>query len=129
MQLTIFNLIAVNKLFLHKIFQKDRWTMWYLKQDQKKKWEEMQDIVHTFDMVEDFWSIYNHIKQPSELNQGDDYSMFKMNIRPMWEDAANKNGGRWLLTVDKQYRRSKLDDLWLDTVSFICHKTSIQFTV
>lgn len=95
----------------------DRWTMWYLKQDQKKKWEEMQDIVHSFDMVEDFWSIYNHIRQPSELNQGDDYSMFKLNIRPMWEDAANKNGGRWLLNVDKQHRRSKLDDLWLDTVS------------
>lgn len=96
----------------------ERWTMWYLKQDQKKKWEEMLDTVQSFDMVEDFWSIYNHIKQPSELNQGDDYSMFKNNIRPMWEDAANKNGGRWLLNVDKQYRRSKLDDLWLDTVSW-----------
>lgn len=96
----------------------EQWTMWYLKQDQKKKWEEMLDRVHSFDMVEDFWSIYNHIRAPSELNQGDDYSMFKNNIRPMWEDAANKNGGRWLLNVDKQYRRSKLDDFWLDTVSF-----------
>lgn len=95
----------------------ERWTMWYLKQDQKKKWEEMLDTVQTFDMVEDFWSTYNHIRHPSELNQGDDYSMFKNDIRPMWEDAANKNGGRWLLNVDKQYRRSKLDDFWLDTVS------------
>ncbi|XP_037042991.1 eukaryotic translation initiation factor 4E1-like [Bradysia coprophila] len=94
----------------------DRWTMWYLKQDQKKKWEEMLSKVETFDMVEDFWSIYNHIRQPSELSQGDDYSMFKNDIRPMWEDAANKNGGRWLLNVDKQYRRTKLDDFWLDTL-------------
>lgn len=95
----------------------DPWTMWYLENDQKKTWEEMQNIVYTFSMVEDFWSIYNHIRQPSEVSQGNDYSVFKNNIRPMWEDAANKNGGRWVLNVAKQYRRSKLDDLWLDTVS------------
>lgn len=99
----------------------DKWTMWYLKQDQKKKWEEMLQTVETFATVEDFWSIYNHIRQPSEMSQGDDYSMFKNNIRPMWEDAANKNGGRWLLNVDKSYRRTKLDDFWLDTVSQLSH--------
>lgn len=96
----------------------DPWTIWYLENDQKKTWEEMQNIVHTFNMVEDFWSIYNHIRQPSEISQGNDYSIFKNNIRPMWEDAANKNGGRWVLNVLKQHRRTKLDDIWLDTVSY-----------
>lgn len=96
----------------------DSWTLWYLENDQKKSWEDQQNAVYSFDTVEDFWSIYNHIVIPSEMSQGNDYSVFKNNIRPMWEDAANKNGGRWVLNVLKHHRRTRLDDLWLDTVSY-----------
>ncbi|KAG4077954.1 hypothetical protein HA402_013454 [Bradysia odoriphaga] len=32
----------------------------------------------------------------------------------MWEDAANKRGGRWVLNLNKQQRRNELDALWLD---------------
>lgn len=59
-------------------------------------------------------SLYNHIKPASELRQGSDYSMFKQGIRPMWEDDANKHGGRWLMTLDKKQRSSDLDHFWLE---------------
>lgn len=35
---------------------------------------------------------------------------------PMWEDAANKQGGRWVITLNKS-SKTDLDNLWLDVVS------------
>lgn len=61
--------------------------------------------------------LYHHIKLPSELRQGHDYAVFKQGIRPMWEDDANKMGGRWLVSLEKKQRNSDLDRFWLDTVS------------
>lgn len=48
------------------------------------------------------------------MRQGCDYSMFKQGIRPMWEDEANKQGGRWLMTLEKKQRNSDLDHFWLE---------------
>ena len=53
----------------------------------------------------------------SELHHGCDYSLFKTGIRPMWEDDANKQGGRWLITFDKNQEGNELDRYWLDVVS------------
>ena len=47
---------------------------------------------------------------------GCDYSLFKDGIEPMWEDEKNKRGGRWLITLNKQQRRSDLDRFWLETL-------------
>lgn len=65
----------------------------------------------------DFFSLYNHISPASELRQGSDFSLFKKGIRPMWEDEANKRGGRWLINIDRKQRSSDLDRYWLDVVS------------
>lgn len=35
----------------------------------------------------------------------------------MWEDEKNRRGGRWLITLSKQQRKSDLDHFWLETVS------------
>lgn len=83
--------------------------------DRTKSWEDMQNIVTTFDTVEDFWSLFNHIKQPAEIKSGNDYSLFKDGIRPMWEDDANKHGGRWVLAIGRN-QKEELNKLWLDTV-------------
>lgn len=37
-------------------------------------------------------------------------------IEPMWEDERNRRGGRWLITLSKQQRKSDLDRFWLETV-------------
>lgn len=70
-------------------------------------------------MVVAFFSLYNHISPASELRQGSDFSLFKKGIRPMWEDEANKRGGRWLINIDRKQRSSDLDRFWLDVVSII----------
>ncbi len=37
----------------------------------------------------------------------------------MWEDKSNVNGGRWLLSQNKQVRRECLEERWLDTMLFL----------
>lgn len=110
--------IAPECLIKHPL--QNEWTLWYLENDRNKTWEEMLNEITSFDTVEDFWSLYNHIRFASDLKQGNDYSLFKKNIRPMWEDDANKRGGRWVINLSKQQRRNELDALWLDIVSHIC---------
>ncbi|XP_043069958.1 eukaryotic translation initiation factor 4E1 isoform X1 [Drosophila bipectinata] len=105
--------VRTEHLFKHPL--QNNWTLWYLENDRSKSWEDMQNEITSFDTVEDFWSLYNHIKPPSEIKVGSDYSLFKKGIRPMWEDAANKQGGRWVITLNKS-SKSDLDNLWLDVL-------------
>ncbi|XP_055383562.1 eukaryotic translation initiation factor 4E1 [Condylostylus longicornis] len=91
------------------------WTLWYLENDRTKSWEELQNEITSFDTVEDFWSLCNHIKSASEIKIGSDYSLFKKGIRPMWEDNANKKGGRWVITLERKQHKI-LDNIWLDVL-------------
>lgn len=36
----------------------------------------------------------------------------------MWEDEANKTGGRWLINFDKRQQNQELDRIWLDIVCY-----------
>ncbi|OXB55862.1 hypothetical protein ASZ78_002973 [Callipepla squamata] len=94
----------------------NRWALWFFKNDKSKTWQANLRLISKFDTVEDFWALYNHIQLSSNLMPGCDYSLFKDGIEPMWEDEKNKRGGRWLITLTKQQRRSDLDRFWLETL-------------
>lgn len=91
------------------------WTLWYQEPDRSKSWEESLNEVTSFSTVEDFWSLYNHIKSPADIRTGSDYSLFKTGVRPMWEDEGNKRGGRWMVNIPRSQRQD-LDKYWLDTI-------------
>ncbi|XP_054166815.1 eukaryotic translation initiation factor 4E-1A-like [Oppia nitens] len=100
----------------------NQWQLWYYRPGGKgSAWEDnLLDVTH-FDTVEDFWALYNHIQLASSLTSGCDYSIFKHGIRPMWEDTANKEGGRWLFMVNKRQARPNqqnptVDELWLEVL-------------
>lgn len=105
--------VRTEHLYKHPL--QNTWTLWYLESDRTKVWEDLQNEITSFDTVEDFWSLYNHIKPPSEIKIGSDYSLFKKGIRPMWEDAANKQGGRWVISLART-PKADLDNLWLDVL-------------
>jgi hypothetical protein len=44
------------------------------------------------------------------------YSIFKDEIKPMWEDAANKKTGRWVIKLQKQQINIELDQFRLETI-------------
>ncbi|CAH3987678.1 unnamed protein product [Pieris brassicae] len=87
-----------------------QWNLWVFTND-KEIWEDNLVCAADFGTVEDFWSIINHIKMPSEMKSGQDYLIFKKHIQPIWEHPANKNGGRWIINVEKNL--SRLDEVWL----------------
>ncbi|KAH8363630.1 hypothetical protein KR084_012447, partial [Drosophila pseudotakahashii] len=95
----------------HKL--QNEWTLWLVEYDQKRSWEDMLRKIDTFNTVEDFWRLYYRIDQPSKLNKGSDYMLFKRNIPPMWEDPANIDGGRWIISLPKTCK-TDLDIIWLD---------------
>jgi len=91
-----------------------RWVLWYCKPERGAKWEDCMKEVIGFETVEDFWAMYNHIQVASGLSIGSDYYMFKEGIQPMWEDPQNCQGGRWLVTVERNRREQVLDSYWLE---------------
>lgn len=58
-------------------------------------------LVGTFNTVEKYWSYYSHMCRPQDLNGHADIHLFKDGIRPLWEDDANKNGGKWIVRLKK----------------------------
>ena len=58
-------------------------------------------MVGTFNSVESFWNYYVHMSRPHDILGHADIHMFKDGIRPLWEDDANKNGGKWIVRLKK----------------------------
>ncbi|CAE6427949.1 unnamed protein product [Rhizoctonia solani] len=67
-------------------------------------------VVGKFRTVEDFCRLFNWLKPPSKLERSSNYHMFKEDIKPMWEDPANANGGKWVITM--RNNPALLDRYW-----------------
>jgi len=94
----------------------NRWSMWYFKNDKQKDWKDNHKIISSCDTIEDFWALFNHLKPPSGLQAGCDYSFFKEGIEPMWEDPRNVEGGRWLINLQRPQRNCDLDKYWMEAL-------------
>jgi translation initiation factor 4E len=67
-------------------------------------------VIGEFDTVEQFCRYFNWLKPPSMLEKNSNYHLFKSGIKPMWEDEANANGGKWVLTMKNN--PALLDRCW-----------------
>lgn len=56
-------------------------------------------VIGEFSTVEAFCRYFNWLKPPSKLEKNSNYHIFKSGIKPMWEDPANADGGKWVLTM------------------------------
>lgn len=92
----------------------NEWCFWVLLHNQTKKdnWQNAQKNVYAFNTVEDFWRLHNNIKSPSRLGVVD-FSLFKKDITPAWEDETCRHGGRWLAKIDKM-KPQDFDSMWLN---------------
>lgn len=99
---------------VHKL--KQQWSLWYSSKNKKASWNENQHMICTMATVEDFWHCYNQVKLASKLPAGQTYAVFRKGIVPDWEDAANKDGGRWLLHYEKRERAARLDERWMEVL-------------
>jgi translation initiation factor 4E len=61
--------------------------------------------------------------RPHDLPNTSDYHIFKDGIKPMWEDDANRWGGKWLVRLKKGLATKYWEDLVRVTHS-LTHSTA-----
>ncbi|KAL1123110.1 hypothetical protein AAG570_002198, partial [Ranatra chinensis] len=89
----------------HKL-QYSYW-LWYSRRSPGKAVQTSQNfdqhlkLIGSFGSVEQFWAINSHLTRPSDLQSHSDFHLFKIGIKPMWEDEANQRGGKWILRLRK----------------------------
>jgi translation initiation factor 4E len=46
-----------------------------------------------------------------------DFMFFKSDVKPEWEDSKNKNGGKWVITLDKNLMKElPIQQMWEDAL-------------
>lgn len=104
-----------------------RWTMWYdnpRAADPNTEWKDNLSNCGSFDTIEDFWRMFNNLLPASRLPVGANYHVFREGVVPMWEDPANKEGGKFVLTIPKKDSKAgRCDEWWLYTVLAIIGET------
>ena len=116
----------------------NQWTLWFdvpeksggdkrggRKPKPSDNWMDNVQNVNTFGTVEDFWGTYNNTPPCSSLPDRGNFHMFKKDVLPMWEDKANKLGGKWTFKVTKHGvlpaasggKRIQLGQLWETTLA------------
>jgi len=66
----------------------------------------------TITNVAEFWSVINNVPSPTNSPLKCNWSLFKYNIQPEWEDDQNKKGGKW--NMDLGTDRALCDTIWLN---------------
>ena len=84
------------------------WYQHYLRGE--GEFEDSLKPVAVIENVEQFWAFYQHFKRPTDLPVGSYIYLFKENVKPVWEDEHNENGGAFILRFEK----SKCNRLWED---------------
>ena len=108
--------------FLHT-----QWILWREGGDEQLSVETTADqwcsrlkTVTKFSTVEDFWRFYNNCEPVSDLPIGMSLNLFKTGIKPLWEDPANTDGGRWYFRLAKPRHsgdfpeyKARIKETWL----------------
>mmetsp|Transcript_8165 Transcript_8165/g.17796 ORF Transcript_8165/g.17796 Transcript_8165/m.17796 type:complete len:231 (+) Transcript_8165:60-752(+) len=117
------------------------WWVWeQIMQSSDGKTAQYSDATHkvcSFSTVQEFWRIWNHMPQPSELLEQkrmvreqkdglhviDAVMLFRDNIRPEWEDGANATGGHFQFQLKPQVGGGQIDEYWNNLVLGIVGST------
>ncbi|TNN67804.1 Calpain-10 [Liparis tanakae] len=82
------------------------YTVWYSRRTpgrpaSTQSYEQNIKPIGSFASVEQFWRFYSHMIRPGDLTGHSDFHLFKEGIKPMWEDDANRMGGKWIIRLRK----------------------------
>ncbi|CAK7235380.1 hypothetical protein SBRCBS47491_009274 [Sporothrix bragantina] len=84
---------------------RNEWVFWFRPPISKANgYIEYEKTLHPMacvSTVEDFFAVYAHLKRPSTLPLVADYHFFRKGVRPIWEDAENRKGGKWIVRLKK----------------------------
>jgi len=90
------------------------WVFTYFKKAPNKSYEDNTSTLGTVHTAEEFWQLYVHLRRPvDDRPTACDYHVFREGIRPMWEDEANINGGKWIVRLRKGVAARYWEDVLL----------------
>jgi len=110
------------------------WSVWeqVMQSNDKAAYSDATQKVADFATVQDFWKLWNHMPQPSELLEQkrmvreqpdgkglaviDAIMIFRDNIRPEWEDKMNAQGGHFQFQLKPTVGGGQLDEYWNNLV-------------
>ena len=104
------------------------WVLYYDHRSAKPKaastvsYESSLLPVSTVSSVEGFWAVWNHVLLPSALEPNSNYHLFRLGVRPVWEDARNEKGGQWVVKWPSK-DRERVDGIWLRAVLGVIGET------
>jgi len=81
-----------------------QYCLWYSKRGtakQNNNFHQNLKLIGRFGSCEQFWALYSHLVKPGDLSSYSDLHLFKLGIKPMWEDEANNRGGKWIVRLRK----------------------------
>ncbi|KAL9652189.1 hypothetical protein ABK040_013958 [Willaertia magna] len=107
--------------FIEKHPLENSWTLWWHSPNSKineRNYASFFTEVYSFQDVETFWSVFNHIRGPSQIASGTTYYLLKEGIKPEWEDPRCINGGEWVFTLSNRKDGKTIDNYWLELVMF-----------
>ncbi|KAL7713866.1 Eukaryotic translation initiation factor 4E [Entamoeba marina] len=78
----------------HKLLKE--WTFWFdgVSNKNSKHYGDQIQKVGSCKTAEEFWGVFDAIPKLDTMEIGSDLSLFKNNVKPLWEDDANANGGK-----------------------------------
>lgn len=102
----------------HQLFRS--WKLWYDSLSTfKVDWELSLVPIVTVKSVEDFCAMIHFMKPVHAMRTFSQFHFFQDGVKPMWEDRANKYGGKlWVNLENSQKNESlsetgkKMDSLW-----------------
>lgn len=81
------------------------YCLWYSRKSSGKSHQATFDqnlqLIGSFATCEQFWKLFSHLVRPGDLNSHSDFHLFKKGIKPLWEDEANRYGGKWIVRLRK----------------------------
>ena len=87
------------------------WFSGYLYNEESKTSEHVMDSIANINSVQEFWAAYQYLIKPDEAKFKTCYHFFQKGIKPLWEDEANIEGGRWHIWFPKGHTNKLWEDL------------------
>jgi len=100
------------------IYLEHEWAFWFdsgmIRGMNQTTYENSLKIIGAFRTVQDFWRYWNNFTDINKFPDGSNVLLFKLGIKPMWEDPSNEKGGKWVINSDKRH----IHDSWTRIVLF-----------
>ena len=109
----------------HELHRSWRWHANIKRFNSTGDWtQEVLEVTQTpINSVETFWGVFDKMCRVEDLSAGSDYMFFSDDISPMWEDEANKGGGRWSFCVNKNTRDMGSNKAWEELLMLLIGNT------